>query len=243
MTTKHIAFGDIHGCYEAAERAVQLAEELKAKAIFLGDYVDRGPSAVKTLRVLIRAKENHPDWIFLRGNHDQMLLDLINGVAQTSDVGEVLGMNYGYDQAALSFKEWQETITEEQQAIVTFLDSTSLHHETEKFIFCHAVLNNSGELLYKKAKERLLWNYDYQPLWIDKTFVHGHLPTNHPAVTHYGININTYCGYGGYLTGMFFQVSENMLNFFTISENGIQLQKTIVNYTPPNGWDAIKQNN
>lgn len=53
---KVIAFGDIHGCYKAADKAVKLAEDLNLIAIFLGDYVDRGPSAVKTLQILIKAK-------------------------------------------------------------------------------------------------------------------------------------------------------------------------------------------
>jgi len=39
--------------------------------------VDRGSFSIKTLEVLIEAKKNNPDWIFLRGNHEQMLLDLI----------------------------------------------------------------------------------------------------------------------------------------------------------------------
>ena len=72
-----IAFGDIHGCFNAALKAVQLANEEKAMAVFLGDYVDRGPDSIKTLEVLIEAKKRNPKWVFLRGNHDQMLLDLI----------------------------------------------------------------------------------------------------------------------------------------------------------------------
>ena len=72
-----IAFGDIHGCFKAATSAVQLANKEKALAVFLGDYVDRGPDSIKTLEVLIEAKKQNPEWIFLRGNHDQMLLDLI----------------------------------------------------------------------------------------------------------------------------------------------------------------------
>ena len=79
MTQKVIVFGDIHGCYKAANTAITLAEGLNVSAIFLGDYVDRGSSSMKVLEILINAKEKHPDWIFLRGNHDQMLLDLING--------------------------------------------------------------------------------------------------------------------------------------------------------------------
>nr|WP_287935661.1 metallophosphoesterase [Algoriphagus sp.] len=85
-----IAFGDIHGCFQAAAKAVEISEELDTKAIFLSDYVDRGPSAVKTLQILIDAKMKHPDWIYIRGNHDQMLLDLIDEKAKPRDIGIVL---------------------------------------------------------------------------------------------------------------------------------------------------------
>lgn len=76
---KIIAFGDIHGCFQAAKAAISLSEYLGVKPVFLGDYIDRGPSGMKTIQAFVEAKADHPDWIFLRGNHDQMLLDLING--------------------------------------------------------------------------------------------------------------------------------------------------------------------
>lgn len=64
MKDKIIIFGDIHSCYEAANTAVKLAEDLEVQAVFLGDYVDRGPSCVKTLQTLISAKKNIPNGYF-----------------------------------------------------------------------------------------------------------------------------------------------------------------------------------
>ncbi len=61
---KIIAFGDIHGCYKAAERAIELAKKENALAVFLGDYVDRGQDSIKTLEILIEAKKQNHDWIF-----------------------------------------------------------------------------------------------------------------------------------------------------------------------------------
>jgi len=218
---KVIAFGDIHGCFQAATTAVRLAKEFNAKAIFLGDYVDRGPSAIQTLRILIEAKQNDPDWIFLRGNHDQMLLDLINGVAKTSDIGAVLGMNYDYNQAAKSFEEWENTNVVEQRVILDFLNDTKFYYETEQLIFCHAVLNDTGNNIQEKTEEELIWNYTYEPIWQGKHFVHGHLPVKKPKQIQKGININTECGYGGVLTGILFNGNDiTDARYYHISENG-----------------------
>jgi serine/threonine protein phosphatase 1 len=221
---KTIAFGDVHGCYKAAESAVKLAEELKVQAIFLGDYVDRGPSAVKTLRVLIQAKENHPDWVFLRGNHDQMLLDLINEDALTTDVRKVLGaIQYDYKQASASYEEWKALENEEQSAILSFLNSTMYYFENKKYIFIHAIINMYGGLVSQKTKELLIWNYDYHPIWYGKMFVHGHSPVKHPSLRFNGINVNTECGYGGCLTGVVTDSNSELLEFYTISEDGARI--------------------
>lgn len=216
-----IAFGDIHGCYQAAAKAVRLSEELDAKAIFLGDYVDRGPSAVKTLQILIEAQKKHPDWIFIRGNHDQMLLDLIEEKASPMDIGTVLNGEFDYWQAAKSFFEWKELDAVGRKAIYDFLNGTILFHETRDFIFCHAVLRDTGEELGKKSMDELMWNYDYEPHWTGKRFIHDHLPIRSVSETGQGININTCCGYGGLLTGLIFdEINPTDNSTIQISENG-----------------------
>lgn len=217
---KLIAFGDIHGYFEAAITAVRISEEMKAQAIFLGDYVDRGPSAVKTLRVLIEAKEKHPDWIFLRGNHDQMLLDLINKKAVSDDFGKVLDINFDYNQASDSYEEWKQLENDEQLSILNFLNSTLFYYENKKYIFSHAIINLYGGEVYQKSNDLLIWNYNYNPRWFGKMFVHGHSPVKHPSMYYNGINVNTECGYGGNLTGVITNTENNLLDFYSITEGG-----------------------
>lgn len=229
METRIITFGDIHNCHEAAQTAVRLAEDLKITAIFLGDFVDRGPSALETLRILIEAKQNHPDWIFLRGNHDQMLLDLITGQASISDIGEAISGNFDYAQTAKSYEEWQQTSNDEKTAVFDFLNNLEYYYETKKYIFCHAVLNQLGGNMYEKSKELLIWNYDYEPKWRDKIFIHGHLPVKNPSFFYNGININTECGYGGYLTGLVVN-NTNDYEFYTISEQGNSINNFKISY-------------
>ena len=72
-----IAVGDVHGCFD---KLMSLWKKLEVTdndlVIFLGDYVDRGAQVAETLNWILEqsAKENI---IFLRGNHEHMLLDVV----------------------------------------------------------------------------------------------------------------------------------------------------------------------
>lgn len=197
-----IAFGDIHGCYKAAETAVKLAKDENALAIFLGDYVDRGPDSIKTLEVLIEAKKQNPEWIFLRGNHDQMLLDLISGKTEPNIEFKVPNGMSSNEETTKVFFKWQNLSEHLKNEIVLFLESTKFYYETEHWIFVHAPLKDSTITLDKKSEEDLIWNYSLKPTWEGKQFMHGHVPVEKATTNNKGTNINTLYDDGGVLTGM-----------------------------------------
>ena len=43
--------------------------------VFLGDYIDRGPDSKGVIEYLMEFQQRFPNSVFLRGNHEQMLLD------------------------------------------------------------------------------------------------------------------------------------------------------------------------
>lgn len=231
QSLKYMAFGDIHGCAPAAKTAVSLAETQGAIAIFLGDYVDRGPDSIGTIEILIQAKEAHPAWQFIRGNHDQMLLDLILKHQIPDQVFEVYSGRTSNHDTSKVYRRWLDLPTDRQDSIKSFLQNTIFYHETEHCIFLHAPLKNSHTTLTEKPNEELIWNYSFDPIWEGKPFVHGHKPVQEPVNEGKGYNINTHCGYGGFLTGAlidneaFAQTEElsannpHLTNFF-IRENG-----------------------
>ncbi|MEM3079896.1 MAG: metallophosphoesterase [Thermoproteota archaeon] len=68
---KILVIGDLHGDLESCVNALRLAKLSEAKAVFLGDYVDRGPHQSSVINLLLRMKNDNPDAIFLlRGNHE-----------------------------------------------------------------------------------------------------------------------------------------------------------------------------
>jgi len=225
QNTRVIAFGDIHGCYKAAVSAIELTRKENARAIFLGDYVDRGPDSIKTMEILIEAKKNNPDWIFLRGNHDQMLLDLILGVTEPHTEFNVPNGLSSNEETTKVFFEW-ETCTEIfKKEISSFLINTVFYYEIEEWIFVHAPLKDSNIPLDKKLEEELIWSYALSPVWEGKSFVHGHATVKSVTVANKGTNINTECGYGGVLTGVLIDAEKNeILNTYSIKENGLLIK-------------------
>ena len=172
----NIVFGDIHGCPKAAKKAIEIAESKNIQAIFLGDYIDRGPDSVETLYELIKAKKRNP----------------------------IKESNY------INSHEVEQ-----------FLDELFLFYEDSSFIYVHAVLNNNLIPLISKDKELLLWNYNTQPEWTIKQFIHGHDRVNQILYHGKGININTSCGFGGFLTGVVVDVNNsNIVEVINLNEEG-----------------------
>ncbi|MCH7407087.1 hypothetical protein [Belliella aquatica] len=75
--------------------------------------------------------------------------------------------------------------------------------------------------MQEKSNNELFCNYDYKPLWRGKTFVHGHLPVTTVTYKGKGINVNTSCGYKGYLSGVLLNDALGTVKkIFTITEEG-----------------------
>lgn len=74
-----LAIGDIHGYLNALQTLVDLVS-LKADdtLVTVGDYVDRGPDSAGVIEWLIE-KFDDGDLIPLRGNHDIMMLNALDG--------------------------------------------------------------------------------------------------------------------------------------------------------------------
>lgn len=76
--------GDIHGDVELL-RLLLADSALSSRAlVFLGDYVNRGPSSKEVIDLLINLRATHDrPTTFLRGNHDEALLDVLQGGSVT----------------------------------------------------------------------------------------------------------------------------------------------------------------
>jgi len=107
------AVGDIHGRIDHLEAmdqliAAELAEtpEIAAAVIYLGDYIDRGPHSAHVLDHLTAPAPYSASRICLIGNHDRMLLDVVDGRIAPQDWLDLGGastlMSYSGESGGLS---------------------------------------------------------------------------------------------------------------------------------------------
>ena len=78
-----LAIGDIHGGHRALTQLLERIDpQPDDQLIFLGDYVDGWSESYEVIEALIslsrkRKKQNHTAPIFLRDNHDELVLDFL----------------------------------------------------------------------------------------------------------------------------------------------------------------------
>ena len=195
LTGRLLAVGDIHGCLKPLQQLMhQVTPQPADQVVFLGDYIDRGPESRGVIDYLLDFRERWPQTIFLKGNHEAMLLDYLAGQERLRYLlngGETT--LYGYREGGrLQIPETH----------LQFLHSLRLYFETDRYIFVHAGLRPEVAT-ENQSEEDLLWireeflSSSYQ--W-GKTVVFGHTPMRKPHLTADRIGLDTGAVYGRSLT-------------------------------------------
>lgn len=70
--------GDIHGEVGALEGLLPVLEDVD-QIVFVGDYINRGPSSREVIEVLLELRQARPETVFLRGNHEELLCNALLG--------------------------------------------------------------------------------------------------------------------------------------------------------------------
>jgi serine/threonine protein phosphatase 1 len=209
------AVSDIHGCanllqdvFAAIDLHMSRSGPARSLHVFLGDYIDRGPSSRETVELLIERSRRHES-IFLKGNHEAFLSEVLQDSGRLEAWRE-----YGGFQTLLSYGLTPsiKPDREEQQALVQglisgmpdhhwrFFRNLKLTFSCGDFFFTHAGVR-PGVPLRQQREEDLLWIRD-EFLESDADFgkfvVHGHTPVAKPHIRPNRINIDT----GAYATGI-----------------------------------------
>lgn len=187
---KTFVVGDIHGRCAQLHGLLDLLprDETNDTLIFIGDLIDRGanvPGCVELVRK--HCVENPERVICLRGNHEQMLLDFIDG-ANTVWIDSSTGSDQTFVQftgkpfifrTEADFDAARQLIAKsipvEQ---LEFLRQLPLYHEDDHALYVHAGLED-GKHPRDSSPHALLWtrNEDFYKNYHGKPCVFGHTPT------------------------------------------------------------------
>jgi len=197
---KIYAVGDIHGCFEKLKflmGKIQLDAE-RDTLVFLGDYIDRGAQSFEVVQYLIKLRREIDDVVFLKGNHEDLLLKYLAGQFK---------LTYLLNGGAETLESYRMHRNGPQNPLIPdqhmdFFASLLLYHESSDYIFVHAGLREYISLSDQNSED-LLWirdafissDYDF-----GKRVVFGHTPFAEPLVRFNKIGIDTGAVYGNKLT-------------------------------------------
>lgn len=204
------AIGDIHGSLrklqDLIERCERYADGRPMTFIFLGDYIDRGPDSAGVVSYVIDLQARLPEQVIaLKGNHEAMALDIVDGVIPAdrwlAQGGFETLRSYGVQSAA-----------ELPGAHVHWLRSLPVSYDDGRRFFVHAGID---------PNKRFNAQQDHDLFWIREPFlsdrrdhgrliVHGHTPINgrKPDLRANRLNIDTGAVFGGPLTAAVFGDAE-----------------------------------
>jgi serine/threonine protein phosphatase 1 len=159
-----LVIGDIHGGLKALIQVLEKAAVTSNDTlIFLGDYVDGWSESPQVIDFLIGLSEKQ-NCVFIRGNHDELLLDWL-----TSNRDNPMWKEHGGEATVLAYANVDETT---KQKHIDFLKK--LHHyylDSSNRLFVHAGFTNLNGVTYEYFPKMFYWE---RTLWetalaLDKT--------------------------------------------------------------------------
>lgn len=209
---KTIVIGDVHGCYNELKELIttlEVEQEYKKgtdKLVFLGDYIDRGENSRKVIEFIRNLQEENDNVIALMGNHEDMLLNYLDGKDDSWTWN-------GHKKTMDSYKGFQKQFDND----VEWMRNLPVYHEDDNFVYVHAGVDAS-EVMEEQDTFTLLWvrePFIYDSKEYYKKVVFGHTPTANlsgdwkPVRTWANnIGIDTGCVYGGALTALIIEDDE-----------------------------------
>jgi serine/threonine protein phosphatase 1 len=168
-----LVIGDIHGGLKAIHQLFDRAKvTLDDTLIFLGDYVDGWSQSVEVIDFLIELASRQKT-ILLRGNHDQLVLDWLQG--NTENFDESLWFTHGGEATS---KAYSLVTDEKKQQHIAFLKSLQDYYlDTNNRLFVHAGFSNMTGVKNEYFTETFYWD---RTLWEMALSLDLNLPKNHP---------------------------------------------------------------
>ena len=165
------AISDIHGCSKTFKKLLKKIELSKKDTLFLlGDYINKGPNSFEVIEHIRKLQSKGFDLRCLRGNHEELLLEDLDGITRRQGVSKNLLKSYAILDKSKLPKEH-----------IKWMRDLSYYFEHEHFILVHAGLDFSLKNPLK-GKQAMLWEKGWysgiDKKWLNgRTIIHGHSPS------------------------------------------------------------------
>jgi serine/threonine protein phosphatase 1 len=198
------AIGDIHGCPDELSAILKtIAPADGDTVVFVGDYVDRGPSARDVVELALDLERGDAECVFLKGNHEDMMLSFLG---RPGNYGESFLFNGGIatlDSYGVHEDDLDAAFERLPDTHLDFMNRLVTSYLRPPYLFVHAGIMPSRQL-EEQQTEDLLWirqEFIFNPHKIDATVVFGHTPMRGVMIDlPYKLGIDTGLVYGGKLS-------------------------------------------
>ncbi|MGB3160360.1 metallophosphoesterase family protein [Carnobacterium sp.] len=237
MKTELFAIGDVHGQITLLKEMLTHWDESKQQLLFIGDLGDRGENP-KACFILANELVKEKEAIWIKGNHEEMLLNFLENPEENYDVYKMnggmktletflhsgLADEYSPTEIAMLMTSHYPTLKES-------LKELPLYYEWGDYVFVHAGVDLSKKDWRKTAPKDFVWirePFHSMKNNTGKKIVFGHTIT--PSL--YGdnktsnlwlkdnkIGIDGGAVYGGSLLGVVFSKTK-MLQHYKLINNG-----------------------
>ncbi len=188
------AISDIHACVRSFKALLEKINfSRKDKLYLLGDYINRGPDSKGVIDYIWHLQDAGYSVQCLRGNHEQLLLNELDGKSLRKGAGKLCLKSFG-----------AKRVEQIPQKYIHWMRSLKYYVEVDHFILVHAGLDFKRPNPLK-GKYAMLWEKGWyrsiDKAWLDdRIVIHGHTPTRKRFIEAsvigsklYAINIDNGC--------------------------------------------------
>ncbi len=214
------AVGDVHGrrdCLDVVIDAIRADDARRPPAetwlVLLGDLIDRGPDSRGVVERAIELSREWPNFAFLPGNHEEILLSAAKGERSALGLFNRVGgretlLSYGVPEEVYDSAHLADLAALIKKAVpaehLAFMGAGEDQIAIGDYLFVHAGINPKAPL---DAQRRSDLRWIREPFlssdrWHGAVVVHGHTITNEPEERPNRIGIDTGAFASGRLTAL-----------------------------------------
>ena len=170
---RRFAISDLHGCFETFKALLhEICKFDRDDSLYLlGDLIDRGPNSRKLMDYIIDMINDGLDVHYVRGNHEQMLLDALHSdrdfVTWTINGAKHTLNNFNVDRPRDIPKKY-----------ISFVQSSEFYIELNDYVLVHAGLNCEAPNPFSDRDSMMWTRHNHVDLikTKGKPIVTGHTP-------------------------------------------------------------------